>query len=210
MVDVRKDSKLFVIGNKGRNELIKLRVKGATYQQMTDYLNNTYKNLLNEKDKFTLTNVYSFFRTGGQEEVNRLKETNFQKLEKELDTSPILSKMLRIMSKWIDDWDKEGKQLRQKDIANFVLQLHEIRLKEKELMKDKGDDTFQNYLTKVQQQLVHSSINGKPGQFRKKTAEIEYNDDGSIKKKTISEEISGNEEETTENEEKVEEKCESE
>lgn len=174
---LRTNSKIFLIGDKGRQEIMDLRSSGRTYQEITNFLNEHYKHVLNANSKFDLMGVFNFFKLRGKEQLAVMNETKLNGIKKRLSNTQDIVELTDTMNRWLKEYESAGEKLSLKDTINSYIKLYELKIKIDELdQKNKGNETsgvVKDFISKVQQEFGNPKV----------TQELKevYNNDGSVK-----------------------------
>lgn len=185
---IRTNSKIFLIGDKGRQEMMDLRSSGRTYQEITNFLNEHYKHVLNANSKFDIMGVYNFFKLRGKEQLAIMNETKLNTIKKRLSNSNDIVELTETMNTWLKEYKDAGEKLSLKDTINSYIKLYELRIKIDEMeQKSKSNETsgvVKDFISKVQQEFGNPKV----------TQELKesYNQDGTVKARESKIEYSNN------------------
>ena len=196
-----KNSKLILIGEEGKKEIITRRVNGESYQLIANYLNRRYKEELIEakQKKYTPLNIYGFFKRAGTT-VEKLKKYKFDTLKKSFNTNGNVKQLMATLNGWLNEYKDAGEKLPLKQTVGYLIKLYELRVKIDQIEKESNQSNNQNmvkeFITKIQDEF---SSNPKVT----KEVEIEYNKEGVItsKKAKLTTNLDGEEDIITEEEE---------
>jgi hypothetical protein len=174
---LRKNSNMYLIGDKGRQEITDLRVSGRTYQEITDFLNELYLHVLNKGRHFTILQTFQYFKKHKAEEIALIKETKLQGIKKRLSKTQDIVELTDTLNKWLKEYEAAGEKLTLKDTITSYIKLYELKIKIDEMeQKTRTTETssvVKDFISKVQQEFGNPKV----------TQELkeEYNEDGTVK-----------------------------
>jgi len=175
-----RNSKLYAAGPEARKIILRKRIGGATYQEIVDFLNENFRDKLKKNDVYTMANVYQYFRIHGTQQIEMVKQKNYEIVANALSDSDSIEKLIKYLSSTIDYYQEKGERLRLKDAINSLIKMYELRIKMSEGNKKEGQTTeVSAFLNRVQKEFMAPSV--------VKRVEQEMDKEGNIIKQTATE-----------------------
>jgi len=177
-----KNSKLSLIGETGKKEILRQRVEGRSYRYITEYLNKEYGQLLKDDGKklFSVLNIFNFFKRA-KDTVIKLKKHNVDTFKKGFDNSGNINKLMKTLNGWLEEYKSAGEKLPLKQTIAYLIKLYDLRVKidqfEKETSTDDNKTMVKEFINKISNEFSNN-----PKQVTKEV-EIKYNREGVVTSK---------------------------